>query len=80
MEGPCLAREREESDAILPDRSVQSHSVRSLETERSLANGPSWPLVGEEGVLREKYVFCVPRDCSVSYLFFVYGRSLWAGA
>ena len=41
------------------------------ETARSLANGPSWG-----GRLREKYVFCVPRE--FSYLSFVYGRSLWA--
>ena len=32
----------EESDAILPDRSVQRHSVTSLETARTVANGPSW--------------------------------------
>ena len=42
IEGACLARERKESDAILPDRSVQRHSVTSLEIARSLANGPSW--------------------------------------
>ena len=37
-------------------------------------------LVGGGGVwrLREKYVFCVPGNCSVYYLSFVYGRSLWA--
>ena len=27
IEGACLPREREESDAILPDRSVQRHSL-----------------------------------------------------
>ena len=32
IEGASLAREREESDAILPDRSVQPHSVTSVET------------------------------------------------
>ena len=48
MEGACLAREREESDAILPDRSVQRHSETSLETARSLANVPSWG-VGDVG-------------------------------
>ena len=50
----------------------QRHSVTSPETARSLANGPS--------LLREKYVFCVPREwnCSVSYLSFLYGSSLWA--
>ena len=41
-EGECLAREREESDAILLDRSAQRHNVTSLDTVRSLANGPSW--------------------------------------
>ena len=55
IEGACLAREREESDANFPDQNVQRLSVTSLETERSLANGPG---LGEG--LREKYVFCVP--------------------
>ena len=57
MEGACLAREREESDVNFPDQNVQRHSVTLLETARSLANGPSW-----RGRLREKYVFCVPRE------------------
>ena len=48
-------KKREETDAILFDRSVQRHSVTSLETARSLANGISWG----GGGLREKYVFCV---------------------
>ena len=52
-----LAREREESDAILPDRSVQRHRVTSLETARSLAN---CSVKGRAEVL--KYVFCVPRE------------------
>ena len=30
------------SDVNLPDRSVQHHSVSSLETVRSLANGQGW--------------------------------------
>ena len=53
------------------------HSVTSLETARSLANDPS--------LLREKYVFCVPREwyCSVSYLSLFIGgfcgRSLTPG-
>ena len=34
---------------------MQSHRVTSLETARSLANGPSFGLKG-------KYVFCVPRE------------------
>ena len=51
------AIEREESDAILPERSVQRHSATSLETARSLANGPSWG-----GGLREKYAFYVPQE------------------
>ena len=42
IEGAYLAIEREESDAILPDRSVQRHSVTSFETACSLANSPSW--------------------------------------
>ena len=37
----------------------------------ALVGGGDWDL-------REKYVFCVPGNCSVSYLSFVYGRSLWA--
>ena len=38
------------SDAILPDRTVQRHSVTSLETACSLANGPSWGAgVGAKG-------------------------------
>ena len=48
---------------------MQRHKVTSLETARSLANGPSW---GGGGGVRKKYVF------SVSDLSFVYGRSLWA--
>ena len=67
-------REREESFANFPDQNVQCHSVTSLETARSLTNSPSW------GVLRKKCVFIQrsPWNCSVSYLSFVYGRSLWA--
>ena len=45
---------------------MQRHSVTSLETARSLANGPSW---GGGGF---------PGNFSVSYLSLVYGRSLWA--
>ena len=52
--------------------------ITSLETARSLANDPS--------LLRENYVFCVPRRewyCSVSYLSLfiggVCGRSLTPG-
>ena len=72
--GIMPAREREESYAILPDRSVQRHSVTSLETARSLANDPSWGGGGgwERSVYSES-----PGNCSVSYLSFVYGRSLW---
>ena len=47
---------------------MQRHSVTSLETARSLANGPI--VAGAEGEF--------PGNCSVSYLSFVYGRSLWA--
>ena len=47
---------------------MQRHSVTSLETARSLANGHSSG--GAEGDF--------PRNYSVSYLSFVYGRSLRA--
>ena len=69
---------REESDAILPYRSVQRHSVTSLETARSLANGSSW---GEGGGVVSEGEVCIlrsPGNCSVSYISFVYGRSVWA--
>ena len=46
-------------DANFPDQNVQRHSVTSLETMRSLANDPSW---SGARWLREKYVFCVPRE------------------
>ena len=65
-------REREESDANFPDQIVQRHSVTSLETTRSLANGPSWWWGGEG--LREKYVFCAP--ISLLSMGGVCGRSL----
>ena len=51
-------RRTEKSDADFPDQNVQCHSVTSLETARSLANGPSW----EGGGLRVTYVFCVPGE------------------
>ena len=66
--------------AILPDRSVQRHSVMSLDTACSLANGPSW---GGGGCLRENYVFCVPRELqrllSLLSMGGVCGRSLTVG-
>ena len=40
---------REESDAILPDRRVQRHSMTSLETACSLANSSSLGGGGAEG-------------------------------
>ena len=43
---------------IFPDQNVQRHSVTSLETSRSLANGPI--VSGGEGEF--------PGNCSVSYL------------
>ena len=50
----CLQREREESDANFPVQNVQRHSMTSLVTARSLANGPSWGGGGGEGkVCRE---------------------------
>ena len=69
MEGACLAREREESDAILPDRSVQRHSVTSLETARSLGNVPSWGGgggggEGEVGILRSPGIAASPISLS----------------
>ena len=55
---------------------MQRHSVTSLETARSLANGPSW---GGGGVQREKYVFGVPLELQRLLSLFFCGRSLWAG-
>ena len=54
---------------------MQRHNMTSLETARSLANGPSWEGGGRLG--RGMYS-AFPGNCSVSYLSFVYGRSLWA--
>ena len=39
IEGAWLVRERKESDAKFPYQNVERHSVTSLETVRSLANG-----------------------------------------
>ena len=55
---------------------MQRHSVTSLETARSLANGPSWE--GGGGGWGRSLYSAFPGNCSVSYLSFVYGRSLWA--
>ena len=59
--------------------------MTSLETARSLTNGPSWEGGGgAEGEVCFLRMFCFfvyvmfSENCSVSYLFFVYGRSLWA--
>ena len=41
---------------------MQRHRVTSLETSRSLANGPSWGGGGGGCGRREKYVFCFPRE------------------
>ena len=46
----------------------------SLDTTRSLANGPSW---GEGGWRRSMYS-AFPGNFSVSVSFFVYGRRVWA--
>ena len=62
IEGACLAREREESNAILPNRSGQRHIVTSLETARSLANGPSWG--GGGGLFRASKFATVKIECS----------------
>ena len=76
IEEACLAREREESDAILPDRSVQRHSVMSLETARSLANGPSWG-GGTEG---EVCILRSPRIASSPISFFCLWEESVGGA
>ena len=52
-----------------------THSVTSLETARSLANGHGLG-GGGRGWGRSMYSVS-PGNCSVSYLPFVYGRSLW---
>ena len=41
----------------VPDQNLQRHRLTSFETACSLANGPS---LG--GGLRDKHVFCVPRE------------------
>ena len=74
LERACLHNKIGRKWCKLPDQNVQRHSVTSLETACSLANDPSW---GGGGCGRSMYsVF--PGNCSVSYLSFVYGRSLWA--
>ena len=55
---------------------MKRHSVTSLETARSLGNGPSWGGGVDWG--RSMYS-ALPSNRSVSYLSLVYGRSLWAG-
>ena len=77
IEGACLTKEREESDAnSFPTIVWQRHSVTSLETARSLANGPSWG----GGVLREKYVFCIPRELQhLLSLFCLWEESMGGG-
>ena len=69
----------EESDAIFPDRSVQRHSMTSLETVRSLANGPSLGGGGAEGevcILRSPGIAASP--ISLLSMGGVCGRSLTA--
>ena len=79
--GCNLVREREESDAIFPDRSVQRHSVTSLETARSLANSSSWE--GGGGGEGEVCILSSPRiaafPISLLSMSGVCGRSLTAG-
>ena len=74
---PC--KEREETDANFPDQNVQRHSVTSLETARSLANGPSWGEGGEGEVciLRSPGITASP--ISLLSMGGVCGRSLTAG-
>ena len=65
---------------ILPDRSVQRHSVTSLETACSLANGPSWGgrrAEGEVCILRSPGIAASP--ISLLSMGGVCGRSLAAG-
>ena len=52
---------------------MQRYSVTSLETARSLANGPSWG----GGGLRDKYVFCVPLELQrLLSLFYLWEESV----
>ena len=62
MEGACLAKEREESDANVPDQNVQRHNVTSLETVHLLANSPSWGggAEGEVCILRSPGIAASP--------------------
>ena len=71
----------EETDANFPDQNVQLHSVTSIETARSLANGPSWGRGGCWG--REVCILRSP-GIAASPIFLlsmggVCGRSLTAG-
>ena len=76
MEGTCLAREREESDANFPEQNVQCHSVTSLETACSLPNGLSWGggAEGEVCILHSPRIAASP--ISLLSMGGVCGRSL----
>ena len=70
----------EESDENFPHQNVQRHSLTSLETARSLANGPSWGGGGAEGevcILRSPGFAAFP--ISLLSMGGVCGRSLTAG-
>ena len=55
---------------------MQSHSLTSLETARSLANGPSWG--GGVAELEVCFLRSPGIPASPISISFVYGRSLWA--
>ena len=68
-----MHRKRTGSDAILPDRSVQRHSVTSLETARSSAKDPS------SGGLRGNSPGIAASPIPLLSMGGVCGRSLTAG-
>ena len=74
--GACLAREREETDAILPDRNVQRHSVPSLSRLRAhwlmaIVRGGGWG--------RNMYSGIAASPISLLSMGGVFVRSLTAG-
>ena len=73
IEGACLAKEREESDASFPDQNVQRHSVTSHGTARSLASDSSG------GGLRGNSPGIAASPISLLSMGGVCGRSLTAG-
>ena len=71
--------EWEETDANFPNQNVQRHSVTSLETARSLANGPSWGCGGEGEVCILRSQGIVESPISLLFTGRVCGRSLTVG-